>query len=150
MRPTSRALLLLALTLLVSAVAVFVPTVLSLWIGLGALSLVLILGDMLLLLRTPVPTCTRRVPKALSLGEWHTLTLRVSSRAGRRMHLMVHDHAPRVLETEGLPRSLDLPAKGWLEVDYRVRPTVRGPAEFGLADLLIDGPLGLVRRRVRV
>lgn len=150
MRPTSRALLLLALTLLVSAVAVFVPAVLSLWIALGVLSALLLLADMFLLLRTPVPTCTRRVPKALSLGEWHTLTLRVSSRAGRRMHLMVHDHAPRVLETEGLPRSLDLPAKGWLEVDYRVRPTVRGPAEFGLADLLIDGPLGLIRRRVRV
>lgn len=150
MRPTSRALLLLGLTLLVSAVAVFVPQVLSLWIALGVFSLVMLLADVVLLLRTPVPTCTRRVPKALSLGEWHTLTLRVSSRAKRRVGLVVHDHAPQSLETEGLPRALDLPGQGWLEVDYRVRPTRRGPASFGLADLLIDGPLGLMRRRVRV
>ncbi len=150
MRPTSRALLLLGLTLLVSTVAVFVPQVLSLWIALGVFSLVMLLADVVLLLRTPVPTCTRRVPKALSLGEWHTLTLRVSSRAKRRVGLVVHDHAPQSLETEGLPRTLDLPGQGWLEVDYRVRPTRRGPAQFGLADLLIDGPLGLMRRRVRV
>ena len=65
----------LLLALLVSAVAVFVPAVLSLWIALGVLSALLLLADMFLLLRTPVPTCTRRVPKALSLGEWHTLTL---------------------------------------------------------------------------
>jgi len=152
-RPTFRALLLLALTLLVSAVAVFVPLVLSLWVALGALSLLLILADMVLLLRTPVPTCTRRVPKALSLGEWHTLTLRVSSRAGRRMGLMVHDHAPGVLETTGLPRAVDLPRRrvrvGQTQ-EIKIYPDFKAVSKFAL--LALDNRLShlgvhLQRRR---
>lgn len=150
MRPTSRALLLLALWLLVAAVAAFVPLLLSLWAGFGALVALLLLVDGVLLLRTPAPTCERRCPQALSLGEWHTLTLRLSSRARRPLRVSVHDHAPELLEIEGLPRDLQLPARGWLEVDFRVRPLRRGPGSFGQADLLMDGPLGLLRRRLRV
>jgi uncharacterized protein (DUF58 family) len=61
--------------------------------------------------------------------------------------LAVFDHYPSASELDGLPRATAVPARGWVELEYQVRPLERGDAAFGATELLLASPLGLWRRR---
>lgn len=150
MRPTGRALLLVGVWVALALAAATRPALLGAWISFGGALLAVVLLDAIVLLRTPPPTCTRTATKAMALGEWHTVTLRLTSRSARPLRLQVTDHPPQSFECEGLERTLQLPGRGWLEIDYRARPSERGTKTFGHVDLLVPGLLGLLHRRVRV
>lgn len=93
--------------------------------------------------RLPLPVITRRLPGAVALGVPLEVTLRIANPGGRALRGALHDHHPATLEAQGLPRTLQLPAHGWAEVRYRVRPLARGEARFAHAELRIDSPLRL-------
>ena len=57
--------------------------------------------------------------------------------ARREVDVEIFDVPPVHSETEGLPWHLKVPARGWVELEYRLRPTQRGDHEFGKADLLL-------------
>ena len=150
MRPTGRLLVLLGMGCALSLLAAILPRTLPLWLGFGGLVAILLLGEALVLWRTRPPTARRHLHQALSVGNPHPVTLRLQSRSRRRLRLLVHDHPPASFQVEGLPLLANLPAGGWLEIPYRVRPQRRGALSFGPADLLLTGPLGLLHRRARV
>jgi uncharacterized protein (DUF58 family) len=62
----------------------------------------------------------------------------------------VHDHYPADAEMRGMPQRVTVPARGWAEIRYSLRPVKRGELAFGLVEARLDSRAGLwqVRRRL--
>lgn len=150
MRPTARALTALALWTGAALAAAFFAPALKLWIGFGVALVVAAGLEALWLWRRPAPTCRRRVATALSVGEWHEVTLELRHDSRLPLTIELFDGVPQSCEQQGFPRKIRLPAQGWAEVDARVRPTERGEVRFERAEVLEVGVFGLLSRRVPV
>jgi uncharacterized protein (DUF58 family) len=89
------------------------------------------------------------LPASLPLGVAHDVVLRLANQGGAALTCDVHDHHPPGVEAKGLPQRVTVPARGWAEIRYSVRPVKRGPIAFGLAELRLASRAGLwqVRRR---
>ncbi|MCF1182363.1 DUF58 domain-containing protein [Marichromatium gracile] len=150
MRPTPVLSWLFVGWTLIALVALWWPAAGPLWWGYGGLLSVVVLGDVLVLWRTPVPQVERTLPGTLSQGEWCAVGLVVRSTARRRLRLLMHDLHPATFEVVGLPASLLLSPLGEARLDYRLRPVTRGDVVFAGVDLALYSPLGLWRRRQRL
>lgn len=159
MRPTRRLhwgiALWAALGLLVSLLWLPEPGVLA-WLAAGQILVALLVLDVVLVLRMPLPEVERIPPRSLALGAESAVKLKFTNLAPRRLQLRVFDHYPvdHTQLLDGLPRNLsiepndpDSEALPWTEISYRILPIRRGMARFGRVELLLAGPLGLVRRR---
>jgi uncharacterized protein (DUF58 family) len=105
--------------------------------------------DLLLLALLPAPTARRTLPGSAALNVGIDVHLRLSNPGASRVHCKVYDHHPVESVVEGLPRNLRVPARGWAEMSYRLRPTSRGNLGFGPVELRLGSPLALWQRRVR-
>ena len=96
----------------------------------------------------PPPDSERDAAPSFPLGVFSPVRLRLINPGRRPVDVEVHDTHPPYAETEGLPRRLTLPARGWGRLEYRLRPTQRGDHDFGAVDLLLRMPGDLWRRRL--
>ncbi|OGA58309.1 MAG: hypothetical protein A3G81_29285 [Betaproteobacteria bacterium RIFCSPLOWO2_12_FULL_65_14] len=142
MLPSTR-LLWIGVILLAAALGVSLYGYQEAWAVLAAGVLAAALLDAWWASRLPVPAVARRVPASLALGVRTEVLLRIANRAARRLRCELHDHHPASFECEGLPRALELPAEGWTEARYQIRPVARGEARFEKTELRIFSPLGL-------
>jgi uncharacterized protein (DUF58 family) len=117
------------------------------WAGAGIAVLTFVLLDLVLVVRLPWPTVRRVLPKALALGEWHDVALVFESAAATACHLTVFDHAPDSIDVEGMPRAATLPARGRVEIPFRIRPRLRGNQSFAGSHVRVSSPLGLLSRQ---
>lgn len=106
--------------------------------------------DLLLLALLPTPAARRTLPGSAALNVAIDVHLRLSNPGAARMHCEVYDHHPAECAVEGLPRGIALPARGWAEMTYRLRPTSRGNLEFDTLEVRLDSPLRLWQRRRRI
>jgi uncharacterized protein (DUF58 family) len=150
MRPTRLLLIALALWVGLALAAAFLPQLLALWTSFGVVLMAATAIEALLLWRLPLPECERTVTPALSLGEWHSVTLKLRHQSGLSLTVEVFDGYPVSCEPEGLPQRIRIPAVGWGEIMYRLRPRERGELVFGVTQALLTSPLGLLRRKVRL
>jgi uncharacterized protein (DUF58 family) len=150
MRASRRLLILLGTWAAVGLGASFAPRALPLWAGFGVVLAALLVLEARWLWRSPPPRLARSVGGTMALGGAYPVVLRLDSTARRPQRIRLSDHPAPAFEVEGLPASLTLPAGGWSELAYQVRPSQRGQHNFDAADLLLSGPLGLLRRRHRV
>lgn len=140
----SRRLLILAGSLAVAGLAVsFVPALSTAWIGAAGLLLAVMAADALLAARIPAPAVRRMVPGSLPIGVAHEVVLRLANAGTRDLFTRVHDHHPSAARVEGQPQPARIPAKGWAELRYRLRPLERGDAVFGGTEVRIASPLSL-------
>jgi len=147
----SRHLVALALLWLVAAVAASIwPLAQQGWMIATAVLAATLLLDLLLLALLPAPSARRTLPASAALNVGIDVHLRLTNPGAARIHCQVYDHHPAPCVVEGLPRGLSLPARGWAEMGYRLRPTQRGNLEFGAVELRLDSPLRLWQRRLRV
>lgn len=141
--PAARLLWLVGLALAAAVAASIEPALLAIWSVLAGLIAAVALVDLLMALRAPAPAARREVPNSLPLGVRHEVSLRFANPAARSTTLDAFDHHPSGFEAAGLPRRVTLPARGWTELRYEVRPVARGVAHFGLVEARIASPLGL-------
>ncbi len=140
----SRRLIVLSIALCVAGLLVsFFNALATAWFAASLVLLLTALFDALRGLRTAVPYADRRVPGSLPLGNAHETALRLENREPRAICVDVHDLFPPQVTSEGLPQKAELPASGWLELQYRIRPHERGEISFGRIQLRIVSPLGL-------
>ena len=139
----------LALLWLIAAVAVSIwPEWRGAWlIATGILGAVAAV-DLLLLALTRAPDVRRTLPGSAALSVGLDVQLRLSNPGAARVHCDLFDHHPQECSIEGLPRIVTVPARGWAELTYRLRPTSRGNLQFGRTDLRLYSPLRLWQRRV--
>jgi len=148
MRPAPNLLrLLLAWTLLGVAAAVW-PPFLPVWAGAGLALAAGAAVAWLRLRRFPTPPVERDAPASLPLGAYTPIRLRLSNPGREELDVEIFDTPPLHSETEGLPSRQRVPPRGWVELEYRLRPTQRGDHRFGPADLLLRQRGDLWRRRL--
>lgn len=128
--------------------ASFAPAALGpAWLAAGGALAVVLAADALWVRRVAAPTVERQVAEAVPLGVPTKVRLKIGNRGRRRLGLEVFDHYPPASELEGLPRQTAVPAGGWAEIEYQIRPLERGDATFGATEVRLASPLGLWRRR---
>lgn len=127
------------------------------WLGAGGFLLLVLVIDIVQAIQTPVPEVERTPPRSLALGAESDVILKLTNVASRRLKLEVFDHYPvdHTQLIEGLPRQIALAPsesegpESWTELNYSLLPVKRGLARFGRAELLLEGPLGLIQIRLR-
>lgn len=95
-------------------------------------------------------TAERSVDNVLPLGAPVRVGLRLTQTGPVDLHLEVFDRHPPDGEAEGLPRRLTLPADGWVETSYRLRPLARGDRRFGTVSVRVRSPGDLWRRTLEL
>lgn len=139
-----RPLLLLSIGIALAGVAAsVVPAIIPLWMGAVGLLLAVAAFDALQARRLPTPAALRKVPGSLPLGVAHEVAIRFSNEGPTTLLLEAHDHTPADAEVEGQPQSLALPAGGWAELRYRLRPVRRGDLRFDRIEIRLRSPLRL-------
>ncbi len=146
--PSRLALQLGALWLL-AGIAAALMDALAPWVSAGGLLLGAMLTDALWLLQRPRPSAERRAPATLAMGRWHDVTLKLTNSAPDALRVEIRDHVPGHFHTRALPLHLILPARGWLESVYSIRPTTRGSFRFEPMALRLRTRLGLMERQLR-
>lgn len=92
----------------------------------------------------------RAGPSRSGLGEPNTIVLKIRAFGPARAVLL--DEPPPLLvppEPAELPLPIQL-VNGTVEARYEIRSRRRGVHEFGQANLLVEGPWGLMTRRIRL
>jgi uncharacterized protein (DUF58 family) len=144
----SRALLALAGGLLAFGIAAsVVPALEPAWIAAALLLVAAAAVDALAALRARPPAARRIVPGSLPLGVEHAVVLRLANATGTPLACEVHDHYPAAAEARGMPQRVVVPAHGWAEVRYSVRPVMRGELAFGAVEARLRSRGGLWRMR---
>ncbi len=144
--PTRRLLRLLLAWTILGLAAAALPRLVPAWRGVGVALGVLGLGDALMALIPKPFTGARELSPSLALGAWKPVKLRFTSRSRWGWWVEVMDGAPADFEVRGQGPRHRLPAAGYLELTYTVRPTARGRRTFEPAQVRVSGPLGLVAR----
>jgi len=140
----SKLLLGLAGLLLALAIAsAVVPALEPAWQAGGALLLCAAFVDAVHARRGFRIAARRRLPGSLALGVWQQVALHLSNGAGRAQRMTLYDHHPADLEVRGLPLEVSVPAGGWAELHYAIRPVERGEKRFGGVEARIRSWLGL-------
>ncbi len=117
----------------------------TVWPGALLLLLGVAIADAAHARRMAVPAAARQVPGSLPLGAAGEVSIRLENPAARALRVDVYDWHPPQLDADGLPQSVTLPARGWSELKYRIRPLERGDIEFGPVQLRIASLFGLWR-----
>jgi uncharacterized protein (DUF58 family) len=144
----SRRLLWLAGALVAFGVAASIfPALAYAWVAAAGLALAFAAIDAVAALQIRPPAARRLVPGSLPLGVEHEVGLRLANETGAPVACDVHDHTPAATEARGLPQRVVVPARGWAEVRYSVRPVMRGELVFGLVEARIHSRAGLWRVR---
>jgi uncharacterized protein (DUF58 family) len=146
----SRLALQLGTAWLLAGIAAALTGALDPWIYAGALLFAAMAADGVRLLRSPRPAAERELAAALAVGRWHEVTLKLTSPCGRPLRAEVRDHVPARFQTRALPLRLLLPARGWVQSAYAIRPTIRGSFRFEPVALRLSTRLGLMERQLRV
>lgn len=148
--PTRRLLRLLLAWTALGFAASLAPRMLPLWRGVGWTLAAGALGDGLLALWPKTLQADRDLSPSLALGVWKAVKLRLTSASRLPWTVTVMDHAPVDFETRGQGQRHRIPARGFLELTYQVRPTARGRRTFEAAQMRLEGPLGLISRDLRL
>lgn len=119
------------------------PAAIPVWLAATALTALLCFFDAALVLRLATPPVRRTVPGSLPLGVTHEVALRFANDGRSPLLLTVFDHVPAATEIEGQPQTITLPAQGWAEIRYRMRPIQRGDLSFERAEVRLHSPLRL-------
>jgi len=120
------------------------PALLPAWeIAIGVL-LIGMLADLVVARALPPQLeLERRIPASLAIGRWRECIVRVHNRGPFAVRCDVYDHVPAACEVEGLPFAATVPAGGFVQATYRIRPTERGLLTIDAAEVRVATPFGL-------
>ena len=119
------------------------PDAIAAWLAAMALAGLLCVVDAALAQRLVTPLVRRTIPGSLPLGVTHEVALRFANEGRSPLRLTVFDHVPAATELEGQPQTITLPAQGWAEIRYRMRPIRRGDLAFDRVEVRLHSPLRL-------
>jgi uncharacterized protein (DUF58 family) len=125
----------------------FLPGLLNIWQGLGALLAATALADAYAVRRAANLRISREIKHTLAVGAWNKVAVAISNAGARTLSCVLHDHHPEHFEVDDMPRTLILTPSAVSRIVYRVRPRRRGGAQFPGVDLLFRSPLHLWRHR---
>lgn len=128
--PDKHTFYLLAGIVLLALLASFWPSLIPLWKFALALSTIVLLADYLFSFSLQEIEVKRDLQGSLPLGVSRLVHLRVHNHGNKSRSLMVYDHFPTQVQSEGLPVFLSIPADKFADVSYKVTPIERGKLIF--------------------
>lgn len=147
LRPSQRLVGLLALLFVLTLLAPWVPSLEVLILGASVCLALASIADAALPAWRRPPQVERILPRRWPVGRSQTVTLRIAAAEARLAFIEVIDDVPQIGPTQNLHASFTLPDEGWIEHRYSLQPETRGTARFGLAEALLQSPLGLWQLR---
>ncbi len=148
--PAPRLILAAAALAALGLAASIAPALAPAWIAAAAALAAFAVVDAVAARGIRAPEARRVLPGSLPLGVPRDVVLRLANAAASPLTCDVHDHHPPGVEASGLPQRVTVPARGWAELRYSVRPVRRGPVEFGLVETRLASRAGLWQLRRRV
>ncbi|SHN19558.1 Uncharacterized conserved protein, DUF58 family, contains vWF domain [Pseudomonas asturiensis] len=106
--------------------------------------------DALGLARRASPRLRRHLPGSLALSRWNEARLDVEHDGAATLSMSLFDHLPHGLESENLPQSITLAARGKAQLGYRIRPLQRGHFTCEHCEIHLHSRLGLWSSRRRI
>jgi uncharacterized protein (DUF58 family) len=147
MSPSSRLLNLTFAWLLLSAVAVAVPSLAGPWLWLGGAGALVVLIDALIVRFTKLLDLQRRLPGRFASGEAGEVRLVLRNEGARSAKVEVFDGIPQGAAAPTLPWRGLVPANREIKVFHPVTLTARGEAVFGPVHVRRLSPLGFWSRK---
>lgn len=142
--PSRRALVLAALLLAFAIIASWWKELIPAWQVVMVVSLATVLADLAAAHALPAQlSLARRIPGSLAIGRWRDCVVRIDNRGRFAVRCELYDHHPVSCEMAGLPFNVVIPAGGYAQTAYKVRPTERGSLTFSPAQARIASPFGL-------
>jgi uncharacterized protein (DUF58 family) len=143
MIPSRRLIALLSGVTLLAVAALFVDALAAIWqVAFIALPIVAALDAWIAWHTSPV-TAERATPGSLPLGVWQRVSIRIRNRGSVPRYVDVYDHHPPECEARALPQRKLVAARGWVEIEYEMRPIERGELAFGPIELRVPSDVGL-------
>jgi uncharacterized protein (DUF58 family) len=143
--PAPRFLRLAAALAVAGVLASFFDEARTAWVIAALALFAAAVADALLARRIASPEARRTLPGSLALGVAHEVVLRLENRSAAPLDCEVQDHTPAGVEARGLPQRVTVPARGWAELRYSVRPVRRGALRFDRPQARIASRFGLWR-----
>lgn len=147
-RPAKRLVKLLALSSFVHLLALRWPALLLLTISLQTALLLLAILDAWPLRRRSMPLAERMVPEHFFLQRQAEVVLRLKN-PGKKCRLLIDDSPPESFVSQGQHAEAQ-ELQNTLDYRYTVLPRRRGAVHFGILEINILSPLGLVWRRQKL
>jgi uncharacterized protein (DUF58 family) len=144
---TRRFLVLLLAAAVPIAASAYLPPLLYLGVGYGALVLGLVLADYGLSPRPGDFELRREHDTRLSLGAWNPIRVRVRSTAARSVRAAIRDEPPIAFALDTDVLAARVGPRETAELVYHARPPRRGDYRFGDLNLRWWGVLGLIVRQ---
>ena len=98
--------------------------------------------------RKPI-TATRQCSERFSNGDENKVALHITNHRTYKTKLTVIDEIPVQFQERNWQRILMVDGNNTVLVEYNLRPLERGEYEFGIINLLVYSPLGMVVRHVK-
>lgn len=146
---TRRFLILLLLAAVPIAASAYLPWLLSIGVGYGALLLGLVLADYALSPRPADFELRREHDSRLSLGTWNPVRIHLRAALARPVRVAVRDEPPSAFALDTAILYAEARPRETAELLYHVCPPRRGDYCFGDLNLRWWGLLGLIVRQAR-
>lgn len=148
MIPTERFLWLIFAAFVLAAISACFPQIEPDWqlIG-GVLSGIVVFDAVSVWDKKPIQV-ERKLMHALSLGTWSDVELTLHNHYPYPALIEAFDHHPVAVVQQGLPVTVNIPARNWARIHYRVKPIQRGPAHFEKIQIRIISFLGLWKKNI--
>lgn len=91
---------------------------------------------------------TRVVPQSVALDATQDIQLRVNNPQARSQTLELADHLSESLLATGMPMEFTVPANGFADLEYQIKPSERGEMYFGRVELRVHSLWGLWQFKV--
>lgn len=130
--------------------AAFISELQGAWMFYGGVLLLVMIIEAWLVWREPALRVERKVAHSLPVGSWTVVRLVVHNTGARAYRLAIFDHYPVYADVEGLPLRVAVRPGEFAQLVYRVRPTRRGDADFGVVEVQVRSRLGLWIRRKKL
>ena len=94
-------------------------------------------------------TVTRQCSERFSNGDENKVALHIANHRTYKIKLTVIDELPIQFQERNWERELTIDGNTTIIIEYNLRPLERGEYEFGIINLLVYSPLGMIVRQIK-
>lgn len=94
-------------------------------------------------------TGSREIPELMTLGDQNKITIRIYNQYPFNLNLNVVDELPYQLQERNLMLHAKVNGNELSRFDYEILPKERGEYRFGVINIFLNSPIGLVQRRIK-
>ncbi len=144
LKPAKNLFILCIFLSIIGAITAVWDALLWLWYTSLIIIILLMIGDLIRLYNTTLLWGERDIPKKMSLGLWHNITLTLHYQAtyfaSKKIKLNVFDHYPVHCDLQNMPQQLLLHSEQQATLIYAIKPLKRGNEHFAGIQCLIHSP----------